>query len=225
MKFHIACTGRSGSVYAHRLINQLGLRSLHEKVSERPFKGRSLSYVEKNPKVFQLYDGTVGWRWDIGCPKLVAAAEHKFFMTRDPLSFLPSAVTHDDGVFDAVERAIGRKYIDKRLSGAPLKVSRAANYWLGYIDHFSSQRHHLFVEAFRLGGKSLKLFADVIGLPEAVLVLAEDMKTDVNSRRTLEAYMPDAPEILQRTAPQVFDALLAARSELGYGNEIGSIRP
>lgn len=218
MLFHIGCTGRSGSVYAHQMLTQMGVRSLHEKASERPFKGRHLGWVQANPLIFQRYEGTIGWQWDIDCPKLVDAALYQFFMVRDPAEFIKSATTHDDSLFDRVEAKIGTEFVRPGSDPEALKVTRAANYWIGYLDKFLPGRTLLYVEDFASGGKSLETFCHTVGLPLEITELAQPKKDRINTRAEAPNYQADALTILREQHTDVFDVLMSRREEIGYGD-------
>lgn len=220
MLFHIGCTGRSGSVHVHRMLTRMGVRSLHEKASERPFEGKPLKFVERNPKVFQRYEGTVGWAWDINCPKLVDRAIYKFHMVRDPLTFLRSAVTHDDSLFDTVEKAIGTARVRSNPDPDLVKLTRAVNYWLGYLETFGKDRTILRVEEMTQGEESLATFCRTVGFPIEITRLAETPAKPVNSRRNKPGYNDMAVSLLNEKFPKLFDELMTAREQVGYGSPI-----
>jgi len=218
MLFHIGCTGRSGSVYVHKVITQMGIPVLHEKQSERPFADKPLIYVARNPKIFQFYRGTIGWQWDIDCKKLVSQAIYKFHLVRDPIFFLKSAITHDDSLYDKVEPHIGRSYVRDKLSDTENKLTRAANYWMGYLDTFGRNRKILKVEDFCQGGESLTTFSQIIGIPVEVTQLAVIKSSNINTRNLDTGYNENALNILQASAPDVFAVLMKRREELGYSD-------
>lgn len=216
LRFHIGCTGRSGSVYVHRMLTRMGIRSLHEKASERPFEGKPLAFVQRSPRMFQLYDGTIGWQWDINCQKLVNQALYKFHLVRDPVLFLRSAVTHDDSLYDMVERVIGTDRVRPSNNYHLTKISRAVNYWLGFLDTFSPGRTLLRVEEFHHGGAALDTFCRTCGFPPEVKKLAVMPAKPVNSRMKSDSYDADAAGKLQKAFPDLFDELMAARETVGY---------
>jgi hypothetical protein len=216
MLFHIGSTGRSGSVFAYQMLLQMGIPTIHEKESERPFSDRKLKWVQTNPDVFHMYKGTIGWRWDLLFPKLVAEAEHKFYMVRDPVEFIKSAVTHVDGLFDQVEERLGTKYVRAARNRQAYKVTRAANYWLSYFENFSPGRKILQVETFKHGGAALEEFCNTVGIPTAVTELARPKKERINSRLRNKEYSANAVDVLLDVAPDIYDLFMQKRAVVGY---------
>lgn len=195
---------------------QMGLPTLHEKVSERPFVNKPLRWVARNPRIFSHYKGTIGWRWDIDCPALTKTALYQFFLARDPVKVLDSAVTHSDGLFTLVEKKIGVRYKHDFEQEGDKLLSRAANYWLGYVENFAKNRILLKVEEFHRGGRALDEFCEVVGIPREIKALAVPLRQRINTRAKSETYMPSSIERLQTIDPETYDRVMEERRRLGY---------
>lgn len=211
--------GRSGSTYVSRYLNLLGLSNLHETDQSWPFSSpATIAEIEECPAVVSGYQGIVGWQWPFKAPKLIARLEHIFFLTRHPLSAIPSATVHSDGVLNYLENALG---VSSPNGGEPGgegdRLRRCANIWLAYAAGFAPSAVHLRVEDFHCKGESLSQFLASLEIPPAVGKVGVDLGEQVNSRRHLyPTAFSDPIYVREVVGEEIWTRLDSQASRFGY---------
>lgn len=218
MRFHISCCGRSGSKYVTAALNCMGLSVLHEMGDDWPFPQKNgIAFVAKNPGMFSLYQGIVGWKWSILTPKYAAKAPHQFHLVRHPLRAIESATTHADSLFTLVERHLGEAdFLTDSMTDEDIRLGRAIHYWISYNSVFAREKPILRLESFSKDGESLNLFCDALGIRPEVQDLVAFLPTDINERKKARRRVNVTEERLLERFPRQYETILKIAESYGY---------
>lgn len=218
MRFHISCCGRSGSKYVTAALKAMGLSVLHEMGDDWPFPQKNgIAFVAKNPSMFSLYQGIVGWKWSLLTPKYAAKATHQFHLVRHPLRAIESATTHADSLFSLVERHLGEAdFLTPSMGEEDVRLGRAINYWIAYNQAFDQDKAILRLESFAKGGESLNLFCDVLGIRPEVQDLVAFLPADINERKKAKRRVSVTKDLLLERFPDQYEILRKLGESYGY---------
>jgi hypothetical protein len=218
IKFHISCCGRSGSNYVHQCLQAMGLSALHEMNDTWPFPGnKGITYVAKNPAMFNAYDGIIGWKWAALTPVYSGRFPKQFHLVRNPIKAIESATTHSDGLFTQIEKIIGSpKFLTGKEDESTIRLGRAVNYWIKYNQRFGANKIILNVEKFTNGGESLLLFCEEVGIKHDCGQLIDYIPKNVNERKKAKRRVGVTSQLIKELFPKEAEEIDSLSEKYGY---------